>query len=179
MREFEEVALAFDAACREAGVRYVMVGGIAVMAWGQPRTTMDIDTIVSLRRAQVEGFMSALRRHQLRATAQDFLDSMEDGSHVTVHASGSAFHIEVKLSDSKETETELDRAREERFEGRSLRIASPEDTIAWKLRFGSPQDVADARSIWIRQKGKLDLAALWATAEALGVDAALRDLERD
>jgi len=172
MREFEQVAFDFDAACRAAGVRYVLVGGIAVLAWGQPRTTMDIDSIVSLRKDQVEGLVASLVRHRLRARGEDFHDSLD----VTVHAEDSAFHVDVKLSDSEETERELERAREESFEGGRLRIASPEDTIAWKLRFGSPQDVADARSIWIRQQGRLDLQALKGTARRLGVADALADI---
>lgn len=48
MREIEALALAFDRACRRAGVEYAFIGGVAVMAWGQPRATMDVDALVGI-----------------------------------------------------------------------------------------------------------------------------------
>lgn len=50
-----------------------------------------------------------------------------------------------------------------------LRVVRPEETIAFKLKFASEQDPADARSILVRQAGKLDERRLDALARRLGV----------
>jgi hypothetical protein len=45
--------------------------------------------------------------------------------------------------------------------------------MRFKLKFGSPQDIQDARSILVRQAGRLDMARLRALAETIGVRTAL------
>jgi hypothetical protein len=61
VRELEDLALAFDRACRTAGVEYAYVGGIAVIAWGQPRTTMDVDALVRLVASKTAALESAAK----------------------------------------------------------------------------------------------------------------------
>jgi len=176
MRDIEEVAFAFAEACDEAKVPYAFVGGLAVMAWGSPRATMDIDSVVDLARSRIGPLVVALDARELQANVEDFLDSLTDGSHVTVHDRRSSFHVDVKLADSPTVEDEIRNARAETVDGHVLRFAGPEDTIAWKLRFGAPQDLQDARSILVRQEGRLDMARLRAVAARLGVAGVLADL---
>ncbi|HIH97895.1 MAG TPA: hypothetical protein HA346_02675 [Thermoplasmata archaeon] len=47
-------------------------------------------------------------------------------------------------------------------------IASPEDTLANKLLFGSEQDIKDAEGIWVRQRN-LDIKYLEGRCRTLGV----------
>src|SRR2546426_9848073 len=50
-RSYAAVVKAAERALRAARVDHVFVGGIAVMAFGEPRTTLDVDVIASYRRA--------------------------------------------------------------------------------------------------------------------------------
>lgn len=59
------------------------------------------------------------------------------------------------------------------FHGAHLRIARPEETVAYKLRYGSEQDLKDARSILVRRAGQMDLGRLRSVARQLGVEAEL------
>jgi uroporphyrinogen-III synthase len=54
----------FDAFCRfaftfleEQGVRYLVIGGLAVVAVGEPRTTADADAIVFLSPSEAEALI--------------------------------------------------------------------------------------------------------------------------
>ena len=173
MRDLEQVAIAFDAACREAKVPYAFMGGVAVLAWGQPRTTMDVDALVKLNKTQAETLASALRNHDLQASAADFTDALRDRSHVTAFDSKSPIHVDIKIAATPEELAEISGARDIDFAPGRLRVVRPEDTIAFKLLFGSLQDLADARSILVRQKERLDLAALRVLCKRLKVLAAL------
>ena len=175
MLEVERTALAFARACDGAGVRYALMGGVAVSAWGQPRATADVDVLVSLRIEQVPRFAVALRSEGLVVDERDFEDAFRDDSHVTIFDDKSPFHVDCKIARGEES-AEVDRAVEVAYEGERLRLVAPEETIAFKLKFGSPQDVQDARSILVRQEGRLDLARLRDLARRLGVEKALDEM---
>ena len=175
MREFEETALAFDRACRGAGVGYAFIGGMAVIAWGQPRTTNDVDALLAPPRT-FSRLVASLAAEGLSASVEDFEDSMTDRSHVTVFDARGRFHVDVKLALKESEREQVAEAADIVMDGGRLRIASAEHTVAYKLVFGSEQDIKDARSILVRQEGKIDLARLRTLARRLDVEDALDDL---
>lgn len=177
MRPLEETALAFDRAARQAGVGYALVGGFAVSAWGQPRTTSDIDALLDLREQDVVRLAEALAQEGLTASAADFRDTLREGGHVTIFDPESAFHVDAKLCRTPGERDQVRDASEVPFHGSRLRFARPEDTVVYKLLYGSPQDLADAATILARQGSSLDEARMMALALKLGVAPALRELE--
>lgn len=179
MRGIEEIALAFDAACRDAGVGYAFIGAMAVMAWGEPRATQDVDALVEISADKIEPLQSALRARGLSVDPRDLLDAMGDGSHVTVSALDSIFYVDAKLARSPIERRQVAEAGEVPFGSALLRVVRPEETIAFKLSFGTPKDIQDARSILVRAEGGLDRARLLAFALQLGVRDALRQVEED
>src|SRR5581483_5417317 len=141
----ERTALAFDRACTKSGVAYAYVGGVAVLAWGQPRATSDVDALV-VPPATFGAFVEALGREGLVVDPRDLEDARRDGSHVSVFDDATGFHVDCKMVKSDLERGEVARARIVPFDGGKLVVIAPEETIAFKLKFGSPQDVQDARS---------------------------------
>ena len=172
MAGVERTALAFDRACAKAGVAYAYVGGVAVLAWGQPRATSDVDAIIVAPTA-FGPFVEALAREGLVVDPRDLEDARRDGSHVSVFDDATGFHVDCKMVKSDLERGEIARARIVPFEDGRLVVIAPEEAIAFKLKFGSPQDIQDARSILVRQAGRLDMARLRALAETIGVRTAL------
>lgn len=177
MRGIDEIAIAFDKACRQAEVKYAFMGAMAVMAWGEPRATQDVDTLLVISNRTVPSFVAALQQVGLRASAQDLLSAFEDRSHVTVDAEDSVFYIDAKLALTPTERQQVEEASEVPFRTASLRVVRPEETIAFKLSFGSPKDIQDVRSILLRTGGRLDRARLTQFALRLGVQDKLRDVE--
>lgn len=177
MRPLEDTAVAFDRAARAADVSYAVVGGFAVSAWGQPRTTSDVDVLVVLDERQIVPFSRALAAQGLTANEADFRDVLREGGHVTIFDPDSSFHVDAKLCKTESERDQVKHAAEVPFHGARLRIARAEETVVYKLLYGTPQDVADAASILARQAGKLDDTRMMALAIKLGVAPALRDLD--
>lgn len=175
----EETAVSFARACEAAGVRYAFVGGIAVAAWGQPRATQDVDALLILDAAAVAPLVEALRAQGLDASAADFHDALGDRSHVTIFDPRSLFHVDAKLVESREEEAEIEAAVAVDLGTGVLRIVRPEDAIAFKLHYGSPLDLQDARAMVQRQGRSLDLERLRAVAARLNVLEALEELLRE
>jgi len=177
VRPLEETALAFDRAVRKAGVGYALVGGFAVSAWGQPRTTSDVDALLDLDEANVARLTEALTSEGLTASAADFREVLREGGHVTIFDPASSFHVDAKICRTPGERDQVKDAAEVNFHGSRLRFARAEDTVVYKILYGSPQDVTDAATILARQAGKLDEARMLALALKLGVAPALRELE--
>lgn len=173
MHGVKRTALAFDRACKAADVQYVFIGGIAVMAWGQPRATTDVGTMVRLDRDLIDRFADALKEQGLDVSVKDFVDALEDTSHVTVFDSETAFHVDVKIATKSEEPAEISDAVVVSLAGGEVNVARAEDVIAFKLSFGSAQDLQDARSILSRQADDLDHDRLRQTAIRLKVESVL------
>lgn len=168
--DIERVSHAFDAACRAADVRYAFIGGFAVSVWGRLRGTSDLDAMVVLPPDRVTRFVEALRRQGLETSVADFQDALEEPNHVSVFDPGSIFYVDVKLALTPEEREQVVHAVEtEPRPGRRMHVAAAEDTVAFKIAYGSPQDLEDARAILERSGGSMDLTRARAVAERLGV----------
>lgn len=176
MKDPTKTAAQFAEACDEAGILYAFIGGVAVAAWGRPRATTDIDVLIDLNPDQDAAFVTALRRSGLEIDARDLVDARRDRAHVTVFDPEDLWHLDLKLVHERREKDQVRRARTNEVAGTRLRISSPEDTLAYKLLFGSPLDLQDAAWIWRRQEGDLDLAYLRSLTVRLGVEDKLDNL---
>jgi hypothetical protein len=180
VRALEDTAVAFHRACLESEVAYAVIGGFAVSTWGQPRATSDIDALLDVRGPDaIPPLVEKLKAEALSVSAQDLLDALRDGSHVTVFDEETSFHVDIKLARTAHERAQVAEAIQVPFHGAHLRVARAEDTIAYKLRFGSEQDLKDARSILVRRQGALDMARLDGLARRLGVEPVLAQVMRE
>lgn len=179
MRDPADVAAAFDRAARRVGARYALIGGLAVSAWGQPRATQDVDCLLDLPAGAEAAFRQALASEGLDVATEDIAAASADQSHLTIFDKDSAYHVDCKLARSIDELAQVRDAKDVALAQGLLRVARAEDTIAFKVLFGSPQDLQDVRSILVRQRGRLDLPRLWALAARLGVTATLEKAMRE
>lgn len=179
MRDPAEVAAAFDRAARGTTTGYALIGGLAVSAWGQPRATQDVDCLVDLSPESESAFCRALEAEGFQVSPDDFAAARRDRSHVTVFDRRSSFHVDCKLALSDEEKAQVAAAADVTVPQGRLRVARAEDTIVYKVLFGSPQDFQDVRSILVRQRGRLDLGRLRTLAQRLGVAAKVEEMLRD
>lgn len=154
-----------------------------MITWGQPRFTADLDTLVQVRESQDKAFASALAEEGLRLDVRDLASARADPGHVSIFDERSQFHLDVKLASTAAELDQIEAAHSVSLGEKTLRVASPEDTIAFKVAYGSPQDLQDARSIMIRQLERMDLDRLRRTAHRLDVldpvEAMLLEAQRD
>ena len=132
-------------ALNEAGVRYVIVGGIAVIRHGVVRATRDIDALVPAREiasANVRGLMSALR-----ATRPDGSPHREEdlSGRRTLHLHTA--HGDLDLMPERDEPLSFDavaaRAQMRRVDGVSALVCSLADLVALKRIAGRERDLVD------------------------------------
>jgi len=147
-------------ALERARVRYLVVGGVAVVLHGHPRFTADLDLVLSLDADNVHAALGALAPlgYAPRAPlpAEDLADPARRADWVrtkgmTVFSLASPAHpaTEVDLFVEEPFPFEEAHARALRVDlgGVSAWVASLDDLVAMKRRAGRPQDLEDVRSL--------------------------------
>lgn len=140
----------------ERGILYVVIGGIAVQHWGEPRFTRDVDVTVMVEpgseRAALEEILSAFPPRIDDALAfalahRVVLITVPDLCDADISLGLPGYESEV-----------MQRAIEHNIGGgRLIRLCSAEDLIIHKAVACRPQDIADIEGVLIRQKDRLDL----------------------
>ena len=164
LRRYAGVFRALD----DAGVRHVVVGGLAVVLRGHARMTVDLDVVVDLAPGPAGRAMDALSSlgllPRLPVAARDFADPRLREQWVTQR------HLQVfSLYDPTDPFREVDvfavepRPFEELVAASSLlevggipvRVASLEHLIEMKEAAGRPQDLQDVRALQrlLRERG--------------------------
>ena len=164
VRSLREICSFLD----KAPIEYMLVGGMAVGIWAEPRATVDIDLLVSVRLADFDN----LKRHLAESGRFVFIHEkpMIFGRISFLRAtlkSNADISIDFIFSDDFFKVEALKRREVAQLSDFSLNIATPEDLIILKLLSGREQDKLDAIKILKIQKGKLDMDYLQTWLEKL------------
>lgn len=147
-------------ALRDADVSFVVVGGVAVVLQGHPRSTVDLDLVIDLEPDNVGRAMAVLTDQGLTprvpVDAADFADPAVRTDWIQ-HRNLTVF----SLHDPDDPRREVDvfaqepmpfdqlraRARLVQVEDVAIPVASRRDLITLKRAAGRPQDLADIEAL--------------------------------
>lgn len=151
-----EVAMALDA----AGVRYALVGGVAVNLHGIPRMTYDLDVVVATDARSLSACRGAFEGLGLSCRLPLVLESLAEETErarleqernliaVTFTDPANPLReIDVLVAPSLDPDGIISRALVRSAGDFEVRIASIDDLIRMKERSGRPQDQADVRHL--------------------------------
>ena len=147
-------------ALNQAGVRYVVVGGLAVVLQGHARLTADVDLVVDLEDEQARRAIEALSAMNLRPRAPvnpgDFADRTardkwirEQGMQVfSMYDPANPLRVvDLFVSHPVPFEDLYSRADVVDLKGTSVRVASIPDLIHLKSLAGRPEDRDDIKHL--------------------------------
>lgn len=150
-----ESVIALQRALNRAQIPSIVIGGIAVAVWGEPRLTRDADLKVLLERAEVDRL--------LKVTSSGY-SAVGSDSRRSLLDLGFAFFTDRKGTrlDLLLADTSFDRVAVGRgvpvnlLPRRKARVCTAEDLIIYKLISTRPRDHEDARGVVRRQAKALD-----------------------
>jgi hypothetical protein len=160
------------------GMDYVVVGGLAVIFHGIPRTTMDADIILQIEGDEIPRLVEFLKENGFFASLEDMRDAFREKTHCTVEDKESMIRLDLKGVYNEMDRRTFSRKMDFDYKGTKVFIASAEDTIANKLVFGSEQDLRDAEGIYVRQMQRLDMDYLEEICKEMGVQEDLKRLKK-
>jgi len=170
MNEFGKVLRIVCGFLNENEIEYVVVGGIAIMYHGVPRTTTDIDLIVRMKTAEMGPFVAFLSSQGFHARIEDLTTALKEGSHCTFFYGRSLLRLDIQGVVSDFDRMTLERAVKVNHLGTIVSLATAEDTLVNKVYFQGEQDLRDALGIYVRIRDKLDLSYVESTSRLLGVE---------
>lgn len=163
--------------CRERGWGFCFIGGLAVLRWGEPRLTRDIDlTILAGFGTEAPVVDGLLHRFDVRVEeARQFALH----NRVALLRADNGVPIDVALGALDFEQRSVDRASLWDVGGASLLTCSADDLLVHKVFAGRERDWLDVEGIVIRQGGAVDRdLVLVELTPLLELKGKLGDLER-
>ncbi|MEL6355184.1 MAG: hypothetical protein AAFR58_26095 [Cyanobacteria bacterium J06627_28] len=155
----------------ELEISYFITGGLAAIAWGEPRTTRDVDMVLAVQPTDIEPIVAALESEGFYVPG---VEDVMSGRLKTLQITHMETISRADLVIAGDEEALLfERRRALSFsDAGSLYFASPEDVVLNKLRWGqqsgSEKQWRDVLGI-LKTQRNLDLGYLNRRAEAMAV----------
>ena len=131
-------------AIEAAGIEYMIGGAVAAWAWGEPRSTLDLDLVVNIPLESVNRLSKALKKREMLVPAEIILDTiLEDRVDLPINAihMHSGYKADLyPLREGDELRASAFKRRQEINLGESfgsVYLHSPEDLIIYKLWYYS------------------------------------------
>jgi hypothetical protein len=158
----------------DLSVPYMLIGGLAVAAWGEPRATLDVDVSIWVEPANLAATVRALCS-RLQALPANPLQFAEE-TRVLPMLSSLGIRLDLVFAALPAERALIARAHPKFLGGRPVSVATVEDLIWMKLISQRPKDADDARRLIRRFRHTLDRAYLEPRLQELSVAFARQDI---
>jgi len=160
----------------KTGIPYLVTGGMAVVAWGRPRYTADIDTVIEFRDENIEVLAKALMRlGKFGYVSKDAMkEALRMRSEFNFIDGNTGMKVDFWISKNDEfARSQFARRVAQEIYGTKVYFASPEDLILSKLQWyklsSSDRHLGDIESVFAVSGDKLNREYLAEWAGKLGV----------
>lgn len=148
----KNIAKALDA----RKIPYMLIGGQAVLLYGRPRLTKDIDITLGVdvdSYTKIEGLCNKLRLKIIPKNPESFAEKTKV---LPAEDVKSKIRVDFIFSYTPYEQQAIRRAKKVRIKSYLVRFAAVEDVIIHKVFAGRPVDIEDVKSMLIKNKGKID-----------------------
>lgn len=141
----------------KAGIPYMVIGGQAVLLYGIPRLTLDIDITLGI---DTDNFLSIkkicekLRLKMLHENPEKFAAATKV---LPVEEQKYKIRIDFIFSFTPYEKQAMERTKSVSLSGHPIKFASCEDLIIHKMFAGRAIDDEDVKNILIKNKDRIDL----------------------
>lgn len=147
MQAFESLLTKISKALERDGISYMVIGGQAVLIYGEPRFTRDIDITLGIDTDQAERIRGLARELTLEPTEGMTEDFVKRNALLTVEDNETGITVDFIFSFLPYERQAIERAKRITLGAANIRFATVEDTIIHKLFAGRPLDIEDVKSI--------------------------------
>jgi len=144
----ERIALSLE----QRQIPYMVIGGQAVLIYGEPRLTRDIDITLGVGPERVQDLLSIAQSSGWRLLVEKPEDFAQRTFVLPLQDSVSGIRIDLIFSYSPYERQALDRVRGVSIGKANVRFAAAEDVIVLKIVAGRLRDLEDAGSILVKNQ---------------------------
>jgi hypothetical protein len=181
-RALLEAIAALGRALADLGAPYMIIGGIAVIARGVPRHTVDVDATVWAPDLEVDAILAALDKHGIAGRIPDVAAFAREHQVFLLRHQPSGTPMELSRAWMPFEQDAIARAGAVDFKLARLPVAQPEDLVVYKTIAWRDRDRADIEALVLAHRGSFAMERVRATlaefAEALDEPERLEDFDR-
>lgn len=148
---FESLLARIALALERSGVAYMVIGGQAVLLYGEPRLTRDIDITVGADSTKLDFLLDVIREAGLIVAVKDLPQFVKATNVVPALDEPSGIRVDFIFSFSEYEQAALARVKTVRLGDGDVRFAAVEDLLIHKLVAARPRDMDDVRGILSRK----------------------------
>ena len=185
MAEIENILSRLEAIFKATKIKYVIVGGIAVIHYGHIRTTQDIDIIIEDDYSKITQIIGLLRTYEFDVLEDQFKLAYQEKTNISIFDKKSFLRLDIKVADKKQEREVLSNAIKGKILGKDLYIAPLEYVLIGKLLYmGSIddiptselleyQDVIDFLTLFHANKKRINIPFISNKANEIGLKSTL------
>ncbi len=150
---FQALLAQLSEALDQNKIPYMVIGGQAVLVYGEPRFTKDIDITLGAGIERLEDVLKIVESIHWKVLTLTPADFVQKTMVLPCQDPASGVRLDLVFSFSPYERQAMDRVRRINFLGREVRFASPEDLIIHKVVAGRPRDLEDVRVVQLKNPG--------------------------
>jgi uncharacterized nucleotidyltransferase DUF6036 len=135
----------------------MVIGGIAVIAHGVARQTVDIDATILATRLDTSELLEVLAGYSIRPRIADVSQFAERSQVLLLVHGETKVTLEVSFAFSPFEQEALERAVEADFAGIRISVAVPEDLVIYKALAWRDRDRYDIEQLLTLHRDRIDL----------------------
>jgi hypothetical protein len=147
---FEQLLEAIAGGLERLGIPYMLIGGQAVLLYGEPRLTRDIDLTLGVGPERLPGILEWVRRNGWQVLVESPADFVGKTMVLPCLEPASGIRVDLIFSFTLYEQRALERVRRVPVGEAQVCFASLEDLIIHKMLAGRPRDLEDVRSILLK-----------------------------
>lgn len=147
---FQRLLKKISQALNSASIPYMIIGGQAVLLYGEPRLTKDIDITLGIGTDSFDKIEELVKKLRLKILSKDSRTFAKRTMVLPVADEKSGIRIDLIFSFSPYERQAIARARKVTFDEVDVNFASLEDVVIHKIVAGRPRDIEDVKSILLK-----------------------------
>jgi hypothetical protein len=149
---FEEILVALAQSLSKQNIPYMIIGGQAVLLYGEPRLTRDIDITLGVDTDRLNDLLEIIKKNELKWIPEDPVSFVKETMVLPAVKETSGVRIDFVFSFTPYETQAIKRARKITIQNETVFFASPEDVLIHKIFAGRPRDLEDVRTILQKNK---------------------------
>jgi len=147
---FEELLVRIAAALSSRNLPYMIIGGQAVLLYGEPRLTKDIDITLGVNIDRLPDLLSIVEELSLALLPEDVPTFVQRTLVLPVLERNTGIRVDFIFSFTPYETQAIGRAKRIILSGQEVCFASLEDLILHKIFAGRPRDLEDVKILILK-----------------------------
>ena len=147
---FEEIISQISVHLSKHKIPHMIIGGQAVLLYGEPRLTRDIDITLGVGIDSLDTVLSIIKELKLRILSKNIIDFVKKTMVLPMIEKKTGIRVDFIFSFTPYEKEAIKRANIIEILGEKVPFASVEDLIIHKIFAGRPRDLEDVRTIILK-----------------------------